>query len=90
MFKTEFVKVKFIGEICFSYLESLRGSMVALLPCMHKVPGSNPGQTQKSKSEIAQFIDILMKPNALKRDFLCYLKQNLSNSILLEKLTLVF
>ena len=54
-----------------SVLYGLRGSMVALLPCMQEVPGLNPGQTQKSKSEIAQFLDIPMKPNALKRAFLC-------------------
>ena len=89
MFKTEFVKVKFIGKIYIDFLESLSGSMVALLPCMHEVPGSNPSQTQKSTSEIAQFIDILMKPKVLKRAFLCYLKQNLSNLILLEKFALV-
>ena len=71
MFKTEFVKVKFIGKIYFDFLESLSGSVVALLPCMQEVPGLNPGQTQKSKSEIAQFLDIPMKPNALKRAFLC-------------------
>ena len=71
MFKTEFVKVKFIGKIYIDFLESLSGSVVALLPCMQEVPGLNPGQTQKSKSEIAQFLDIPMKPNALKRAFLC-------------------
>ena len=71
MLKTEFVKVKFIGKIYIDFLESLSGSVVALLPCMQEVPGLNPGQTQKSKSEIAQFLDIPMKPNALKRAFLC-------------------
>ena len=71
MFKTEFVKVKLLGKISFDFLESLSGSVVALLPCMHVVPGSNPSQTQKSKSEITQFVGISMKPDALKRAFLC-------------------